>query len=453
MTTSFMIHVSPIIRRLPLALSLQHCTRSTQCFRPSSSSSAAQHKKAAAALKYKSGSTSETLIEKQQQRQDEEESTNQTTTANNVLDKNITDIGEHGIQEKHEKPAERPLKQHSYRLHEFAPRIVVVGIGGGGCNALNNMISSNQLIGVEFLALNTDAQHLSVSLAENRVQLGSTGSDTAILGGLGCGANPNAGRAAAEESRDAIADALDLDNTNMVFLTAGMGGGTGTGAAPVVAELCFHAGILTVAVVTKPFFFEGRLRMRLAEEGLQNLKPVVDSLLVVPNQNLFQVANESTTFIDSFKLADDVLLAGVKGITDLMVSPGLINLDFADVQSVMHGMGNAILGTGQAEGEGRAIRAAELALQNPLVHGELDISTAKGLLVNITGGADMTLYEVDQAAQRITQIIKDENANIIFGSAFDVSLSGSIKVSIVATGLDDSSTTATATSTYFNNSM
>jgi cell division protein FtsZ len=224
----------------------------------------------------------------------------------------------------------------------------------------------------------------------------------------------------------------------------------GTGATPVVAELCYNAGILTVAVVTKPFFFEGRHRMRLAMEGLNNLRPVVDSLLVVPNQNLFQVANESTTFIDSFKLADDVLLAGVKGITDLMISPGLINLDFADVQSVMHGMGNAILGTGQAEGENRAIRAAEAALQNPLLLGEMDISTAKGLLVNITGGADMTLFEVDKAAQRITQVIKDENANIIFGSAFDASLSGSIKVSIVATGLDESSPIASSNGTTSN---
>jgi len=435
------------------------------CRCASSVSAATQHKKAAAALKFKSNNSSNTFIGNQKQYPEVDVdqkgpiiTTNISNTTENVNLIETNNGVDDGTQQQREvrrvavdeqldkrQQQQGPLRPHHFRLHEFAPRIVVVGIGGAGCNALNNMISSRQLSGVEFLALNTDAQHLSVALAENRVQLGSNASldddNPMILTGLGCGANPDAGRAAAEESRDAIADALDLQNTNMVFLTAGMGGGTGTGATPVVAELCYNAGILTVAVVTKPFFFEGRHRMRLAMEGLNNLRPVVDSLLVVPNQNLFQVANESTTFIDSFKLADDVLLAGVKGITDLMISPGMINLDFADVQSVMHGMGNAILGTGQAEGENRAIRAAEAALQNPLLLGEMDISTAKGLLVNITGGTDMTLFEVDKAAQRITQVIKDENANIIFGSAFDASLSGSIKVSIVATGLDESTPT------------
>ena len=420
------------------------CARYKSSFSSSSTSnyqSSMLHKKAAAALKFKSNAA--VNVNTQMKKKDELvqddtparmtaiiDNKEETHSINNTTDDSSSaTINDAQPQSQPYKPSQHQ-HQHHYHLHEFAPRIVVIGIGGAGGNALNNMISRN-LTGVDFLALNTDAQHLSTTLTDRRIQIGA-----GITSGLGCGANPDAGRAAAEESRDVIAEAIDVHNTHMVFLTAGMGGGTGTGAAPVVAELCYNAGILTVAVVTKPFVFEGRHRMRLAHEGLQNLKSVVDSMLVIPNQNLFHLVNESTTFIESFKLADDVLLAGVRGITDLMTSPGLINLDFADVQSVMHGMGNAMLGTGQAEGEGRAIKAAEAALQNPLL-GEIDISTAKGMLVNITGGADMTLFEVDKAAQRITQVVKDENANIIFGSAFDASLDGSIKVSIVATGIED----------------
>eukprot|EP00591_Stephanopyxis_turris_P008150 CAMPEP_0195527574 /NCGR_PEP_ID=MMETSP0794_2-20130614/29339_1 /TAXON_ID=515487 /ORGANISM="Stephanopyxis turris, Strain CCMP 815" /LENGTH=482 /DNA_ID=CAMNT_0040658517 /DNA_START=80 /DNA_END=1528 /DNA_ORIENTATION=+ len=321
-----------------------------------------------------------------------------------------------------------PASFHVQSLHEFAPRIVVVGVGGGGGNAVNNMIAQ-ELTGVDFLALNTDAQHLSTTLTDNRIQIGAS-----LTGGLGCGANPDAGRLAAEESQSQIIDFIG--DAHMVFITAGMGGGTGTGAAPVVADLCYNNGILTVGVVTKPFSFEGTHRMRLANEGLDKLRNVVDTMLVIPNQNLFKLVEQQTSFIDSFKLADDVLLAGVRGITDLMTSPGLINLDFADVQSVMHGMGNAMLGTGRAEGEDRATKAAEMALKNPLL-GDMDISTAKGMLVNITGGSDMTLWEVDQAAQKITQVVQDPSANIIFGSAFDTTLEGAIQVSVVATGIDD----------------
>ena len=289
------------------------------------------------------------------------------------------------------------------------------------------------------MALNTDAQHLSTTLTENRIQIG-----TALTSGLGCGANPDAGRLAAEESKAHMEEILS--DAHMVFITAGMGGGTGTGAAPVVAELCYNLGILTVGVVTKPFRFEGSHRMRLANEGIDRLSSVVDTLIVIPNQNLFALANDSTSFMDSFQMADNVLLAGVKSITDLMTSPGLINLDFADVQSVMHGMGNAMLGTGVAsfetqeksgEGAQRAILAAEMALSNPLLGENMDVATAKGVLVNITGGKDMTLFEVDSAAQCITERILDVNANIIFGSAYDEALDGSIRVSVVATGIDE----------------
>lgn len=336
-------------------------------------------------------------------------------------------------------------------LHEFAPRIVVVGVGGAGGNAVNNMIARN-LHGVDFLVLNTDTQHLSTTLTDNRLQIGST-----LTSGLGCGANPDAGRLAAEESREEITDLLS--DAHMVFITAGMGGGTGTGAAPVVAEICYNFGILTVGVVTKPFRFEGTHRMRLADEGITALREVVDSLIVIPNQNLFHLVDKRTSFIDSFAMADDVLLAGVKSITDLMTMPGLINLDFADVQSVMHGMGNAIIGTGQAgilqndtnnndrkkdDGDGhldgeyeRSIEAARQALANPLLGESMDIGTAKGMLVNITGGRDMTLWEVDRAAQCITEKVHDENANIIFGSAYDESLDGCIRVSVVATGINE----------------
>jgi len=347
------------------------------------------------------------------------------------------------------------------QLHEFAPRIVVVGVGGGGGNAINNMISkelqgtrldvvvtlatpySNMAMleyrklthshlyytGVDFLALNTDAQHLSTTLTDQRLQLG-----VELTRGLGCGANPDAGRMAAEECREAITELLR--EAHMVFITAGMGGGTGTGAAPVVAEICYELDILTVAVVTLPFAFEGTHRKRLALEGIGRLQDVVDTLIVIPNQNLFQLATPDTSFVDAFSMADNVLLGGVKSITDLMTSPGLINLDFADVQSVMHGMGNALLGTGLASGEDRAVEAAKMALDNPLLGSDMDISTAKGMLVNITGGKDMTLFEVDKAAQCVTERVKDESANIIFGSAYDEALEGSVRVSVVATGID-----------------
>jgi len=349
-----------------------------------------------------------------------------------------------------EMAGEAPLPPPIGHLNEFAPKIVVVGVGGGGGNAVNNMIAS-QLHGVDFLTLNTDAQHLSTTLTTNRIQIGST-----LTSGLGCGANPEAGRLAAEESRTQITDLLQ--DAHMVFICAGMGGGTGTGAAPVVAEVCYDMGILTVGVVTKPFRFEGTQRMRLAEEGVARLREVVDTLIVIPNQNLFQMADEGTSFVDSFAMADNVLLAGVKSITDLMTTPGLINLDFADVQSVMSGMGNAILGTGQsshddvhnststngANGKNkqsasieRAVAAAEMALANPLLGSNMDIGTAKGMLVNITGGKDMTLFEVDRAAQLITERVEDDHANIIFGSAYDETLEGSVRVSVVATGIEE----------------
>jgi len=301
---------------------------------------------------------------------------------------------------------------------------------------LINAISQLPNLGVDFLTLNTDAQHLATTLTENRLQIG-----TNLTSGLGCGANPDAGRLAAEESREQITELLG--DAHMVFVTAGMGGGTGTGAAPVVAEICYNLGILTVGVVTKPFRFEGTHRMRLANEGIGRLQEVVDTLIMIPNQNLFMLANDQTSFMDSFAMADNVLLAGVRSITDLMTTPGLINLDFADVQSVMHGMGNAMLGTGIAskegllEGQERAIVASEQALSNPLLGDNMDIGTAKGMLVNITGGKDMTLFEVDRAAQCITERVLDENANIIFGSAYDESLTGSIRVSVVATGIEE----------------
>ncbi|KAL7525655.1 hypothetical protein ACHAXR_002774 [Thalassiosira sp. AJA248-18] len=295
------------------------------------------------------------------------------------------------------------------------------------------MVASG-LAGVEFLALNTDAQHLSTSLSPTRLQIG-----THLTSGLGCGANPDAGRLAAEESSDAIQSCIE--DAHMVFITAGMGGGTGTGAAPVVAGLCYDLGILTVSVVTTPFRFEGTHRRRLALEGVDRLKQVSDTMIVVPNQNLFRLVGEKTSFVDSFRLADNVLLAGVRSITDLMTSPGLINLDFADVQSVMHGMGSALLGTGQAchDDECRAIRAAKMALNNPLLgEGNMDIGSAKGMLVNMTGGSDMTLYEVDRAAEYITERVLDPDANIIFGSAYDANLTGCVRVSVVATGIDES---------------
>jgi cell division protein FtsZ len=314
-------------------------------------------------------------------------------------------------------------------LHKFAPKIMVVGVGGAGGNALNNMVSK-QLKGVEFVALNTDAQHLATSKTSKRLQMGAE-----LTQGLGCGANPEAGRMAAEESREEIKESLK--DAHLVFITAGMGGGTGTGSAPVIADICYEMGIMTVGVVTMPFNFEGSHRRRLALEGVERLEDVVDTLIVIPNQNLFEIAGPETTFVDAFQMADDVLMGGVQTVTDLMTSPGIINLDFADVQAVMVGMGNALLGTGISNDEtDRATKAAEQALGNPLLGDSLDIASAKGVLVNITGGKDMTLYEVDKAAQLITKKVTDESANIIFGSAYDPSMEGSIRVSVVATGIE-----------------
>ena len=309
---------------------------------------------------------------------------------------------------------------------EMKPRIVVVGVGGAGGNAVNNMISSN-LEGVEFVVANTDAQALTQSSAERRIQLG-----TNITKGLGAGAQPELGRAAAEE---ALPDLLEhLGGANMLFITAGMGGGTGTGAAPVIAEAAREHGMLTVGVVTKPFHFEGKHRMKLAEQGIEELQSFVDTLIIIPNQNLFRVANEKTTFADAFKMADDVLHSGVRGVTDLMVMPGLINLDFADIRTVMSEMGKAMMGTGEASGEDRAREAAEAAISNPLLE-DVTMKGALGVLINITGGPDMTLFEVDEAANRIREEV-DENANIIFGSTFEESLEGKMRVSVVATGIE-----------------
>jgi cell division protein FtsZ len=309
---------------------------------------------------------------------------------------------------------------------DIRPRITVIGVGGAGGNAVNNMIRA-QLEGVEFLIANTDAQALQGSMCERRIQLGSS-----TTKGLGAGARPDVGRVAAEEAVREIAD--QLAGSNMAFITAGMGGGTGTGAAPVVAQIAREQGILTVGVVTKPFHFEGAHRMRLAESGIQELQQYVDTLIIIPNQNLFRVANEKTTFADAFKMADEVLYSGVRGVTDLMVMPGLINLDFADIRAVMGEMGKAMMGTGEATGENRAIAAAEAAISNPLLD-EVSMKGARGVLINITGGMDMTLFEVDEAANRIRDEV-DPEANIIFGSTFDQSLDGKIRISVVATGIE-----------------
>jgi cell division protein FtsZ len=306
------------------------------------------------------------------------------------------------------------------------PCITVFGVGGAGGNAVNNMIAA-QLEGVNFVVANTDAQALDYSLAQHRIQLGEE-----TTKGLGAGAAPDVGRAAAEESIAQI-DKF-LEGTNMVFITAGMGGGTGTGAAPVIARMARELGILTVGVVTKPFHFEGSHRMRLAEAGLQELQRYVDTLIVIPNQNLFRIANERTTFADAFKMADDVLHAGVRGVTDLMIMPGLINLDFADIRAVMSEMGKAMMGTGEADGDKRAINAAEAAISNPLLD-NVSMKGARGVLINITGGPDMTLFEVDEAANRIRDEV-DPDANIIFGSTFNPELAGRIRVSVVATGIE-----------------
>ncbi len=314
-------------------------------------------------------------------------------------------------------------------ITELKPRITVFGVGGGGGNAVNNMITAG-LRGVEFVVANTDAQALTMSKAERIIQLGAH-----VTEGLGAGSQPEVGRAAAEECIDEIID--HLSNTHMCFVTAGMGGGTGTGAAPVVARAAREKGILTVGVVTKPFHFEGQRRMKTADLGIEELQKCVDTLIVIPNQNLFRLANDKTTFADAFAMADQVLYSGVACITDLMVKEGLINLDFADVRSLMREMGKAMMGTGEASGEGRAMAAAEAAIANPLLD-ETSMKGAKGLLISITGGRDLTLFEVDEAATRIREEV-DQDANIILGATFDEGLEGVIRVSVVATGIDKSS--------------
>ena len=309
---------------------------------------------------------------------------------------------------------------------DMKPKITVFGVGGAGGNAVNNMILSN-LQGVEFWVANTDAQALENSKTTNRIQLGSKSTK-----GLGAGSHPEVGKLSAEETIDDINHILD--NTNMVFITAGMGGGTGTGAAPVIAKAAKERGILTVGVVTKPFHFEGARRMKVGELGLEELNKYVDTLIVIPNQNLFRIANENTTFAEAFKMADNVLHSGVRGITDLITMPGLVNLDFADIRTVMSEMGKAMMGTGEADGENRAVLAAEAAISNPLLDNS-SMKGARGVLINITGGSDMTLFQVDAAANRIREEV-DPNANIIFGSAFNEELDGKIRVSVVATGID-----------------
>ena len=318
------------------------------------------------------------------------------------------------------------------RATELKPRIVVFGVGGAGGNAVNNMIEAG-LEGVEFVVANTDAQQLAFAKTERRIQLGVMATQ-----GLGAGAHPEIGMSAAEESIPEIGE--HLDGAHMVFITAGMGGGTGTGAAPIIAKCARERGILTVGVVTKPFHFEGRHRMRLADAGISELQRYVDTLIVIPNQNLFRVANERTTFAEAFGMADQVLHSGVRSITDLMVLPGLINLDFADVRTVMTEMGKAMMGTGEATGDDRALMAAHNAIQNPLLD-EVSLKGAKAVLVNVTGGLDMTLLEVDEAANAISEQV-DPEANIIFGAAFDPSLDGMIRVSVVATGMDGASIAA-----------
>ncbi|APX90568.1 cell division protein FtsZ [Brevirhabdus pacifica] len=312
--------------------------------------------------------------------------------------------------------------------NELKPRITVFGVGGAGGNAVNNMIEK-QLDGVEFVVANTDAQALQQAQATSRVQMG-----VKVTEGLGAGARPAVGAAAAEESIEEIVD--HLAGAHMCFITAGMGGGTGTGAAPIIAQAARELGVLTVGVVTKPFQFEGGKRMRQAEEGVEALQKVVDTLIIIPNQNLFRLANEKTTFTEAFSLADDVLYQGVKGVTDLMVRPGLINLDFADVRAVMDEMGKAMMGTGEADGEDRAVQAAEKAIANPLLD-EISLRGAKGVLINITGGHDLTLFELDEAANRIREEV-DPDANIIVGSTLDTEMEGKMRVSVVATGIDAS---------------
>jgi len=319
-------------------------------------------------------------------------------------------------------------------VDELKPKIAVIGVGGAGGNAIANMIGA-RVEGVDFVVANTDAQALNASPAEYRIQLGPD-----ITQGLGAGSRPEVGRAAAEETIEQVKGALQ--GAHMCFIAAGMGGGTGTGAAPVIARAAREMNILTVGVVTKPFLFEGSRRMRSADSGIAELQQHVDTLIVIPNQNLFLVANPNTTFKEAFLLADEVLQQGVRGITDLMVMPGLINLDFADVRSVMHEMGKAMMGTGEAEGDGRALEAAERAIANPLLDG-VSMQGAKGVIISITGGEDMRLMEVDEAANHIRELV-DPDANIIWGSAFNENLNGKIRVSVVATGIDqDGSAAAT----------
>jgi cell division protein FtsZ len=320
-------------------------------------------------------------------------------------------------------------------INELKPRITVFGVGGAGGNAVNNMITAG-LVGVDFVVANTDAQALTMSKAQRIVQMG-----TQVTQGLGAGSQPDVGAAAAQEVIDEIRD--HLSGANMVFVTAGMGGGTGTGAAPVIAKTARDMGILTVGVVTKPFHFEGQRRMRTADSGIAELHKVVDTLLIIPNQNLFRVANEKTTFADAFAMADQVLYSGVACITDLMVKEGLINLDFADVRAVMREMGKAMMGTGEASGEKRALTAAEAAIANPLID-DSSMKGARGLLISITGGKDLTLFEVDEAATRIREEV-DQDANIIVGATFDESLDGIIRVSVVATGIEQAAIARNAT--------
>jgi cell division protein FtsZ len=318
------------------------------------------------------------------------------------------------------------IRMHPKEVQKLSPKIIVVGVGGAGGNAVNNMIGAG-LDGVEFLVCNTDSQALDRSYCENKLQLG-----TSVTGGLGAGAKPEVGREAAEESIEEVL--RYLEGANMAFVTAGMGGGTGTGAAPIIARAAREKGILTVGVVTKPFHFEGSYRMKMAEAGIEQMQDYVDTLIVIPNQNLFRIANEKTTFAEAFRMADSVLQSAVRGVTDLMIRPGDVNLDFADIRSVMLEMGKAMMGTGEATGEDRAERAAEAAINNPLLD-DVSMKGARGVIINVTGGQDMTLFEVDQACNRIASEV-DPNANIIFGSSFDESLEGVLRVSVVATGID-----------------
>ena len=316
--------------------------------------------------------------------------------------------------------------ENNITMKDGTATIKVIGVGGAGNNAVNRMLDLG-IKNVDFIAVNTDRQALQKSKANTKIQIGEK-----ITRGLGAGANPDIGAQSAEESKQEITEVLR--GADMVFVTAGMGGGTGTGAAPVIARVAKEQGVLTIGVITKPFHFEGTNRMRTAERGIDELQQYVDTLIVIPNQNLFRVANEKTTFADAFKMADDVLRSGVQGVTDLMVMPGLINLDFADIRTVMSEMGKAMMGTGDAEGERRAIEAAEAAISNPLLD-DVSMKGARGILINVTGGYDMTLYEVDEAANRIREEV-DPEANIIFGSTFNEKMNGRMRVSVVATGID-----------------